>query len=54
MRENDALGTKHRKNTKIQHMNDSNHSTDGDPLHSELQTPLQRVGGVQCCANILS
>ena len=54
MRENDTLGTKHRKNTKIQQMNDSNHSTDGDPLHSELQMPLQQVGGVQCCANILS
>ena len=37
MRESDTLGTKHRKMTKIQQMNDSNHSTDGYPLHSPLQ-----------------
>ena len=54
MRQNDTLETKHKINTKMQQMNDSNHSTDGDPLHSEFLTPLQQVGGVQCCANILS
>ena len=57
MRQNDTLETKHKINTKMQQMNDSNHSTDGDPLHSEFLTPLQQVGGVQCCTihtNMLS